>query len=112
MSNHEENYEAIISNRMGYEIYMMATEHLAKMIEYPSYDDWGNVKDELYRANEIRKYIGNKFPSLLDDEIQKRCNSLLKHAESVYNQRCEREREMLHRRLEYGKVTIEDVKGE
>lgn len=107
-----ENLEATITNMMGYEIYMMATEHLAKMIEYPAYDDWGNVKNELYRAKHIRSYMEKKFPSLLDEETQKRCNDILERAEAFYNKRCEMEREMLHRRLEYGKVTIEETKGE
>ena len=107
-----ENLEATITNMMGYEIYRMATEHLARMIEYPAYDDWGNVKTELERAKRIRKYMEKKFPALLDEEHQKDCEKLFERAETFYNKRCEMEREMLHRRLEYGKVTIEEAKGE
>lgn len=107
-----ENYEAVISNYLGYEIYMMATEHLARMIEYPAYDDWGRVADELKRAKLIRKRMEEKFPALLDSETKKHCDDLLERAETIYKHRCETEREMLHRRLEYGKITLEDVKGE
>ena len=106
-----DNYEATITNVIGYEIYMMATEHIAKMIEYPAYDDWGNVENELHRAQNIRKYMEMKFPALLDEEIQKRCNYMLKRANDFYENRCKMEHEMLHRRLEYGKVTLDEAKG-
>lgn len=112
MTTTTENLEAVISNMMGYDIYMLAVEHIARMIEYPSYDDWGTVENELHRAKHIRTYMEKKFPSLLDKEIQKRCDDILQRAESFYTKRCEMEREMLHRRLEFGKVTLDDAKRE
>ena len=109
--NATENLEAVITNTMGFNIYMLAVEHIARMIEYPSYDDWANVEIELDRAKRIRKYMEKKFPSLLDDETQEQCNRILQRAETFYNKRCEMEREMLHRRLEYGKVTLEEARA-
>lgn len=107
-----ENLTAIISNQLGYEVYMLAVEHLAKMIEYPAYDDWGNVKWELERAKRVKKSMERHFPALLDEETQKRVNDILDRAESFYKNRCEMEREMLNRRLEYGKTTREDIEME
>ena len=107
------NYNATITCMMGYEIYMLAIEHLAKMIEYPAYDDWRNVEYELHRAKHVKKYMEDKFPEFVEDkEIQEHCNYLLERAERFYTKRCEMERETLHRRLEYGKTTLEAVKGE
>ena len=108
--NKEENYEAIISNQTGYEIYMMATRNLARMIEYPAYDDWGEVRNDVDRAKMIRKLMEHKFPALLEEETQKRCNDILERAESFRAKREEMEREALRRKLEFGRVTIEDVK--
>lgn len=109
--NKEENIEAIISNTMGYEIYMMATMQIARMIEYPAYDDWGEVRNDIDRAKMIRRLMERKFPALLDEEIQKRCNDIFEKAESFRARREEMEREVLRRKLEFGRVTIEDVKG-
>lgn len=108
-ANNTEVTEATVGVVMGYEIYMLAVEHLARMIEYPAYDDWGNVKYEIDRANKIRKYMEKKFPSLLDSHTKSKCDEMLVRAQDAYNQRHIRETEMLRRRFEFGKVTLEDV---
>ena len=99
-----EVYEATISNMFAYEVYMLACEHIAKMVEYPDFHDWGKVDAELRRAMHVRKGIEKRFPQFVGSETEKEANALIEKAKKRYEEYKKAEEEALRRRYNYGKV--------